>query len=88
MATKDAKAVDTAKLANEAVDQETGEVFKGQPGGTEGQAVSDRPAMTEAEAREINGYADYKNVAEAVDAKMAEKGYDKDKETSTGAKYF
>lgn len=64
---------------NEAVDQETGEVKLGQPGGTDGQSASDRPTMTEDQAREINGYAGFENVAEQREAdpsKPTEKDYD------------
>lgn len=67
------------KLYNKAVDQETGEVKLGQPGGTDGQAVKDRPTMTEEQAREINGYAGFENVAEQREAdptKPTEKDYD------------
>lgn len=53
-----------SELVNNAVDQETGEVKLGQPGGTDGQSASDRPTMTEEQAREINGYAGFENVAE------------------------
>lgn len=49
---------------NELVDQETGEVKKGQPGATGGESASDRPTLTEEEAREVNGYAGFENVEE------------------------
>lgn len=68
-----------SELYNDAVDQTTGEVKKGQPGGTDGSSVSDRPTMTEQEAREINGYAGFENVAEQREAdptKPTEKDYD------------
>jgi len=81
--TKDEKAnvteLSKSELYNDAVDQETGEVKKGQPGGTDGSSVSDRPTMTEQEAREINGYAGFENVAEQREAdpsKPTEKDYD------------
>lgn len=53
-----------SELVNDAVDQETGEVKLGQPGGTDGQSASDRPTMTEEQAREVNGYAGFENIAE------------------------
>lgn len=68
-----------SELYNKAVDQETGEVKLGQPGGTAGEGASDRPTMTEEQAREINGYAGFENVAEQREAdptKPTEKDYD------------
>ena len=67
------------ELYNEAVDQETGEVKLGQPGGTDGENVADRPTMSEEKAREINGYAGFENVEEQREAdptKPTEKDYD------------
>lgn len=61
------------ELVNEAVDQETGEVKLGQPGGTDGQSVSDRPTMTEEQARDINGYSGFENIAEQIAADPTKK---------------
>lgn len=60
------------KLADEVVDQDTGEVRKGQPGG-DGQGLKDRPTMGEKEAREINGYEEHESVADEKKEKLGRK---------------
>lgn len=51
------------ELVNEVVDQETGEVKQGQPGAS-AEGVTDRPPLSEQDARRINGYAGFENIAE------------------------
>lgn len=82
-----AKDKSTVEKADELVDQETGEVKKGQPGATG--STADRPTLTEAEAREVNGYAGHKNIRSQIEeAKGADKSVKADDETATGAKKF
>lgn len=57
-----------SEVVNDVVDQETGEVKKGQPGGTAGESASNRPTLTEDEARRVNGYAGFNNIGEYVAA--------------------
>ena len=44
--------------------------------------------VSEEKAKEVNGYKDYKNIGEQVEASQEARGRSRDKKTDTGAKYF